>query len=173
MIEDGQQIMSRQPASGRMDYSFDPITDVMLGGSLYKGLTKSSLADDAAKALVKNDDQMVTLFRGVNENHVGFDDAANGIAIPRGGPANAIEHNADNTQSPFTSWTIDPDVARNFALRPDGKGVMLEITVPKSTIFESPSLKDVVLKQSGKIVNESENLLKGTIKDAKVTEIKN
>jgi RHS repeat-associated protein len=173
-IESANAFFAKQPASGRIDYSpIDPVTDVMLGGVFYKTLTKSSLANDAAKLLPQSNDEMIKLYRGVNESHAGFDDAINGVAKAKGGTASAAEHNAGNTNSPFISFTTDPDVAKNFALRPSGNGVVLEVTVPKSTLIKSPSAKDVVLKQSGKVVNESEVLLKEKVKGATVTEVKN
>lgn len=55
MLAEGRKILMSQPASGRIDYSpIDPVTDIMLGGALYKSLSKpSSLADDAAKSLIR------------------------------------------------------------------------------------------------------------------------
>ncbi len=111
-------------------------------------------------------DETVTLFRGVNQTRtpVAFDEALAGNATPRGGVATASEHNAGNTSSPFTSWTTNPAVAENYALRPSGKGVVLEAQVPKAATVTSPSLKSVNLKQSpGKVVNESEVLIPGKI----------
>jgi RHS repeat-associated protein len=115
--------------------------------------------------------EMITLFRGVNESHPGFANASEGVAIPRGGSATAAEHNLGNTQSAFTSWTTNPEVATNYALRPDGSGLVLEITVPRSSTFSSPSVKNVVLKQSGQYVNESEVLMQGTVTGAKIRTI--
>ena len=116
--------------------------------------------------------QTTTIYRGVNENHEGYSNATNGTAIPRGGSATAAEHNQGNTLSPFTSWTTNPDVAENFALRPKGSGVVMEATVPVSSTTFSPSVKDVYLKQSpGVKVNESEVLMQGPVTGAKVTPV--
>jgi hypothetical protein len=113
--------------------------------------------------------EMTTLYRGVNESHPGFANASEGVAVARGGAATAAEHNAGNTASNFTSWTTDPSVATNYALRPNGAGVMMEVTVPQSSTVGSPSLKSVNLLQSpGTVVNESEVLLRGTVSGAKV-----
>jgi hypothetical protein len=115
----------------------------------------------------------VTLYRGVNESHPGFENATNGTAVPRGGNATPDEHNAGNTNSDFTSWTTNPDVATNFALRPGGSGVVMETTVQASSTVASPSAANVNLLQSpGTVVNESEVLLKGPVTGAKVTPVK-
>ena len=106
----------------------------------------------------------VTLYRGVNENHPGYEDALNGTVSPRGGNATPAEHNEGNTNSPYTSWTTNPDVAENYALRPTGSGAVLQTTVSKSSTVASPSGKWVNLKQSpGTVVNEAEVLLTGRI----------
>jgi len=116
--------------------------------------------------------EMTTLYRGVNEAHPGFAAANEGTAVARGGAATAAEHNAGNTASPYTSWTTDPNVANNFALRPNGSGVVMEIEVPAGSTTASPSLKDVYLKQSpGVKVNEAEVLMKGTVTGAKVKKV--
>ncbi len=172
VIAKAQEEIAKLPKGGRLEQSFDPITDIMLGGGLFKA-TKSAFANDASKVLMNTEDEMVKIYRGINESHVGFDDAMKGITKPKGGDASAFEHNLGNTNSPFTSWTTDPDVAKNFALSPKGGGVVLEKVVPKSELFSSPNLNKVLLKGSGgKIVNESEVLLKGPIKEAKVSSVK-
>lgn len=61
-------------------------------------------------------------YRGVARDHPGYDDALKGRANPRNpnGTATPEQHNLGNTtDSPYTSWTRDPDVARRFA-GPDG-----------------------------------------------------
>lgn len=45
----------------------------------------------------------MTLFRGINESHPGFENAIKGVAEPIGGDASAAAHNAGNTASVFTS----------------------------------------------------------------------
>ena len=112
---------------------------------------------------------MTTLYRGVNESHVGYADALKGKVTPRGGTATAAEHNAGNTNSPFTSWTTNQAVAENYALRPEGGGVVLQTRIPQSKMIKSPNLKQVQLKTSGQIVSESEVLLKGKIDAIKIT----
>ena len=56
-----------------------------------------------------------TLYRGVSRDHPGYDNALKGEAVPRGGPNNALQHQAGLTDSPFTSWSSDPSVADRFA----------------------------------------------------------
>jgi len=123
---------------------------------------------------VKSSGKTITLYRGVNEHHPGFNNALKGKAKPRGGNASPLEHNTITTESPFTSWSTNPSVAENFALRPKGNGVVLEIEVPIEKIVESPDLKTVNLKQSpGTIVKEGEKLIKGNVKGAKVKNVGN
>jgi hypothetical protein len=114
-------------------------------------------------------EETMTLFRGVNENHTGYGVALEGTALPRGGSASPLEHNLGNTESEFTSWTTNREVAVNYALRPKGTGVVLQTTVPNSSTTPSPSLKNVLLKQSGHVVNETEVLLKGAIYGTTIT----
>ncbi|XBK19340.1 RHS repeat-associated core domain-containing protein [Pedobacter lusitanus] len=132
-------------------------------GQIGKGLKGTSVG--AAEATT-------TLYRGVNESHPGFKNAMNGVAEPIGGNASAAAHNSGNTASFFTSWSTNPDVATNFALRPNGSGVMMEVTVPTSSTVASPSLLNIQLKGTKTVVNESEVLLRGTVSGAKVTPVK-
>ena len=73
---------------------------------------------------------------------------------PRGGHADVFEHNRGNTASVFTAWTTNEEVARHFA---GSGGVILERTVPKSSLIWSPDQ-----------YREDEKLLYGLITDAKV-----
>lgn len=113
----------------------------------------------------------LTLYRGVNKSHPGYENAVEGVAVPRGGTATAAEHNAGNTNSDLTSWTSDPRVAVNYALRPNGSGVVLEMEVPVNSVIASPDAKKVKLIQSGEVVIESEKLLKGVVSGAKTRNI--
>ncbi|MDH6251251.1 RHS repeat-associated protein [Chryseobacterium sp. H1D6B] len=61
-----------------------------------------------------------TLYRGVNEGHAGYSEALQGKATPKGGKATPAEHNAGNTDSKYTSWTKNKEVAKNYSLRPNG-----------------------------------------------------
>ncbi|MGO4291516.1 DUF6443 domain-containing protein [Chitinophaga sp. RAB17] len=114
-------------------------------------------------------EEMSTIYRGVNESHPGYGQAVEGNAYPRGGNATPLEHNTVTTESAYTSWSTNPEVATNFALRPNGGGIVLETTVPKSSLITSPNLKSVNLKQApGTIVSESEVLIKGPVRGANV-----
>lgn len=111
----------------------------------------------------------VTLYRGVNSTNVAYADALAGVAKPNRSwwqiwksPATPLEHNTVSTlNSPYTSWTTNPAVAENFALRTSGRGVILRTEVPASSVVTSPNLKNVVLIQNGRVVSESEVLLRG------------
>jgi uncharacterized protein RhaS with RHS repeats len=122
-------------------------------------LTPLALVDPAGDLAVlggaEEAEDATTLFRGVAEDHPGFQDALEGKATPRGGPASAAEHNAGNTDSPFTSWTTDPGVARNFA---GDRGVVL-----------SKSWEGLVTVRSPDAFGESEVLVKGSVTGAKVS----
>lgn len=123
------------------------------------------------KAIAAETNEMTTLYRGVNSASPAYENVTQGVATPKGGTATPVEHNLGNTNSDFTSWTTNPEVAKNFALRTSGEGIIMEAQVPSSQMVTSPSIKDVVLKQGGGIVNESEVLMKGTISGANVTPI--
>lgn len=114
---------------------------------------------------------LLKIYRGVNENHYGYNDALNGKAKPKGGSATPSEHNQDNTNSKYTSWTTDSDVAKNYALRPKGESVVLELDIDENKLVKIPNTKTVVLKQSGVEVSKSEVLVKGKVKGATVEHV--
>jgi len=73
----------------------------------------------------------------------------------------------------MTSWTTDIEVAKNFALRPNGEGVLLRKVIDNTSTVRSPNTKTVNLKQSpGTLKSESEVLVRGKIKNAVVTKVK-
>jgi RHS repeat-associated protein len=119
----------------------------------------------------------VTLFRGVNEANVSYDLAVSGTTQANKlwwqfwkKAATPLEHNtgANGTLSSlYTSWTTDLDVATRFAAGKSGQGVVLEAQIPLSKIVQSPNLKQVFVHGRG-VISESEVLVKGTIKGAKV-----
>jgi hypothetical protein len=77
--------------------------------------------------------------------------------LSTGGLASALEHNLGDTQSPFTSWTTNPEVARGFAGR---NGVVLRIPYGPGDgygIVGSPDL-----------FGESEVLIEGIVRGAVV-----
>ena len=132
-----------------------------------QAMATSGIVAAEETAAATSGEEMVTVYRGVNESHPGYQAALKGNAAPRGGTATAAEHNAGNTQSNLTSWTTNEQVAENYALRPDGSGVVLKTTLPRSNTTVSPNNSSIYLKQSpGTYVNESEVLIKGPVSGA-------
>ncbi|CAM3049637.1 hypothetical protein DRF59_16305 [Chryseobacterium flavum] len=116
--------------------------------------------------------ETTTLHRGVNSTSPAYSQAVEGTATPRGGNATPLEHNTVTTESNYTSWTTNPAVAENFALRTSREGVVLTADIPNSQLVQSPNLKSVNLVQSpGTIVSESETLVKGTVTGADVKKV--
>ncbi|MDZ7897990.1 MAG: hypothetical protein U5N85_08175 [Arcicella sp.] len=121
--------------------------------------------------------EMVSIYRGVNSTSPAFAAAENGVVKSRGGilgHSDALTHNtgANGTaNSKMTSWTTNPEVAKNFALRTSGNGVVLSQQVPASSLITSPNLKTVNLIQGGGRVSESEVLLRGTQRNLNVQRI--
>jgi RHS repeat-associated protein len=94
------------------------------------------------------------IYRGVSRNHFGYDDARSGVARPRGGSSTPAQHNEGFTDSPYTSWTTDLDVARDFA---GEDGVVLRIRRTGQNLVQSPDA-----------YNESEILIQGIFRGAEV-----
>jgi len=100
------------------------------------------------------------LYRGVDKAHPvdgAYDNALSGKAVPRGGHDIPSVHNGGDTNSVFTSWTPDKGVAKWFATKYSGKGVVLSKDVPSSKRVASPDFS-----------NESEVLVVGTVSDVMV-----
>lgn len=95
--------------------------------------------------------------------HPGYANALQGIALPRGGPATIVDHVFGNTESEYTPWTTDWGVAETFATRESGGGVVLTITLPRSSLVISPG------NSAG--FGESEVLVRGTINGAQVESV--
>ncbi len=86
-------------------------------------------------------------YRGVGRNHPGYADALKGKVNPRNpnGTATPEQHNLGNTtDSPYTSWTRDPDVARRFA-GPDG--VVLRVPRGEGSPYKFEWSPDVYYEQ--------------------------
>lgn len=86
-------------------------------------------------------------YRGVGRNHPGYDDALKGRVNPRNpnGTATPEQHNLGNTtDSPYTSWTRDPDIARRFA-GPDG--VVLRVPRGEGSPYKFEWSPDVYYEQ--------------------------
>lgn len=105
---------------------------------------------------------MVRCYRGVAEGHTYYQEALRGIARPRGGPATPAQHNQGFTDSDFTSWTTDCQVARKKALESDmnGRGIILQKDFDEAEIVLSPDA-----------YAESEVFIRGLVTDALVIEV--
>jgi len=103
----------------------------------------------------------IKLFRGVPQDHVTFEFARLGIALPRRLFWNVnfdiVAHNHGSRRSPFTSWTRDRSVAETFA---SPKGVILEASIQPNRIRWSPDLWW-----------EMEAIVTGAVFGASVTEV--
>ncbi|USA53935.1 hypothetical protein NDN13_01705 [Acinetobacter sp. C32I] len=78
-------------------------------------------------------------------------------AIPKGGNATAEAHTGSQTNSKFTSWTTDINVARRFATEGNsGNGVILQKNILENTMIRT---------QNSILFDESEVLIKGTVKE--------
>ncbi|MGH9169876.1 MAG: hypothetical protein ACRD0Z_03240 [Acidimicrobiales bacterium] len=95
------------------------------------------------------------LFRGVASDHPAYPDALNGDAFPRGGDANALEHNLGDTNSSFTSWTTDANIAKEFA---GSDGAILRIPNAAGSGYS--------LLTSPDLFGESEVLVQGNVINA-------
>lgn len=74
------------------------------------------------------------LYRGVAKGHHSYGTAAEGRAVPRGTSTDIHGHSGGNkTDTIFTSWSDDPEVAefgaQNLSDEPVEEGVMLRIRV--------------------------------------------
>ncbi len=97
-----------------------------------------------------------SLYRGVASDHPGYQNALQGKAAPRGGPATVEEHNLGDTRSEFTSWTTDPEVAKGMSY-PGG----VVMRVPQSSVAGR-------LLQSPDLFDESEVLIRGPVTGAEL-----
>ena len=96
-----------------------------------------------------------TFYRGVSRDHLGYYNALNGEAIPRGGPSSALQHQSGLTNSPFTSWSSDPSVAGRFA---GNNGIILQ--------KEFDSSADYFWRMPNSGYGEDEALIKGPVTGA-------
>jgi RHS repeat-associated protein len=101
----------------------------------------------------------ITLFRGVNPAYMAqYILARQGIAIPIGGTASPREHSLGNTNSIYTSWSSDPNVA---AWRGGVGGVIMKIQM---SLGDPRFFPNVFSKYPG----EQEFLIIGPVSGAKV-----
>ncbi|SBS34712.1 hypothetical protein MSP8886_03147 [Marinomonas spartinae] len=73
------------------------------------------------------------LYRGVYFGHPDYENAVQGKVVPGdvNGTVSPEEHNygSNSANSPYTSWTRDPEIARKFAMKNDNLGVVLRTQV--------------------------------------------
>lgn len=82
----------------------------------------------------------IRCYRGVPDSHIYYQDALQGIARPRGGPATPIQHNQGFTDSEYTSWTTSYQIALRKALNSNtkGQGIVLQKDFDEAEIILSP-----------------------------------
>jgi hypothetical protein len=101
--------------------------------------------------------------RGVASDSPAYDAATEGVAEARGGEASALDHSLGNTNSPFTSWTSNYEVAQDFAsVGGSQPGVILTRTfAPGEAMQVAPNVEEMM--------QESEYLVRGRVSGATVT----
>ena len=99
------------------------------------------------------------LYRGIHAKHPALPDAKKGIARParESGGASATEHNAGGTSSnsTFTSWTDDIDIARSHANKEGPGGVILSAPygAPKAGEKWNFEISDDVYFERERLIN--------------------
>jgi hypothetical protein len=120
-----------------------------------KPLARGTL-EEAPDGVVATRRETVKVYRGINESHVDFARQSRGVVNANRKwwqfwrqKSTPYQHNAvpgGTLDSPYTSWTTDPHVAENFALRlGNTSGVVIQAEVPASCIVTSPNTKSVSL----------------------------
>lgn len=132
----GDSVRPDGPASGRTTIYAIPTDLVQIAGGTAATPAPSRRYGTGATALERSGVAAETessVYRGVSRAHPGYDDVQ-GNAIPRNvnGSTTAEAHNYGNAgdlaDSPFTSWTRDPAIARRFA---GDDGVILRLPTGK------------------------------------------
>ncbi|GEB54429.1 hypothetical protein GCM10017674_13410 [Streptomyces gardneri] len=108
------------------------------------------------------------LYRGLARGHHQYDAAAEGRAVPFGGNRTIQQHSGSNqTDSPFTSWTDDPDTAAESAQTLNetwvGEGVILRIRVANIDPAIGPSRNIQIHDSPYENWGEDEHLIVGEI----------
>jgi hypothetical protein len=99
---------------------------------------------------------LTTLWRGICSGHPNYEIAKQGKAKPRGGHNDPKKHNLGDTQSIFTSWTRNPEIAKVYA---KNSGIILEKDFPDP-------LNQLIF--SDDVFYEDEVLVIGIVENAKV-----
>jgi len=130
------------------------VTEI-LGGGPEDPIADAVVAEEIADA------EGLTLYRGIGSDSPAFEDATQGIAVPRGGNASLLDHSLGNTESEFTSWTSDYEVAL-FRATNNGErsGVILTNTFPNGAAIQASESVEAVMQESeflvrGRIVGAS------------------
>ncbi len=100
-------------------------------------------------------EQRITLYRGVCVGHYDYKNALKGMAVPLGGHNDPDSHNWGDTESVFTSWTTNINIALKFANKNGSGGVLLS--------------KDFLVREtipSPDTYNEQEILIQGIVTGA-------
>ncbi|WP_051890284.1 hypothetical protein [Chryseobacterium vrystaatense] len=100
-------------------------------------------------------EDLITLYRGVCIGHYDYKNALKGMAIPLGGHNDPDSHNWGDTESVFTSWTINRNTALKFANKNGSGGVLLQKAFSVHEIIPSPDK-----------YNEQEILIRGIVNGA-------
>ena len=105
---------------------------------------------------------MIRCYRGIAEGHLYYQEALQGIARPRGGPATPAQHNEGLTDSEYTSWTTSYQIAWRKALESDsnGRGIVLQKDFRETQIIVSPD-----------VYAESEVFIRGLVTNALVRKV--
>ena len=94
----------------------------------------------ASKAAKEAGDEMVTVYRGVSREHIGYKDATQGLAKPRNpnGHSDPRAHSLGDNDSRLVSTSYDYRTAKDFAFGEFGEGVVIKAEIPKKQLIKSP-----------------------------------
>lgn len=126
------------------------------------GKVKDFVESKPKKQVDVHEDNMQVLFRGVPHDHFFYDLAEIGIAEafdPIEGHNNPVEHRDGNTNSVYTSWTTDINVAINFATTDTYGEPCCGIILAKKMDLASKNITDVRNLLGGDLHDESEFLV--------------
>jgi hypothetical protein len=176
----------RKPAAGKIAEA--GAEDVGAESSVQRGIARDTAREDTKQAaakeafdsgdatLAQSEEAVGTtgktdpdqfLYRGVHADHPALEAAKQGIVTPGdvNGTINAESHNLGgvSSESPFTSWTRDPEVARSFA---NGKGP--GGVIPRLPVGAPPPGAAWSWEWSPDAFGENELLLRGTRTGAEV-----
>ena len=118
--------LSCKEGDGEIPENYDPLTDTFTGSHGFR-------TPDG------DQEELVTVYRGVHPSHPDYKNALKGESVPWGGHRDIALHNYGDNKSDFTSWTTNPDIARRFATdKPDA--IILEQQVKRKDLIWSPDI---------------------------------